>query len=215
LTVFRTSIEVVPYDPGWGRTFEALRRVLLRALGEIAADVEHVGSTAVPDLAAKPVIDLDVVVPSRDALATALSGLAALGYRHEGDLGVPGREAFARDASDVPRDGSGRSWPAHHLYVCASDSPELRRHLRFRDWLRRHSAAAEEYGRLKRRLAAVHRFDRDAYARAKSEFIETALRSLEEAPRGFSRSPRSACSCPTGSSFRAAIRVLTIRTFVL
>ncbi len=173
-----TPIEIAPYDPEWGRTFEALRRVLLRALGEIAVGVEHVGSTAVPDLAAKPVVDLDVVIPSRDALVTAVSGLAALGYRHEGDLGVTGREAFARDASDVPRDGSGRSWPAHHLYVCASDSPELRRHLLFRNWLRGHSEAAETYGRLKRLLAAVHRFDRDAYTEAKSEFIETALRSL-------------------------------------
>ena len=173
-----TPIEIVPHDPEWGRTFEALRRVLVQALGEIVVDVEHVGSTAVPRLAAKPIIDVDIVIPSRDALSIAVSRLAALGYRHEGDLGVPGREAFARDASDVPRDGSGRRWPAHHLYVCASDSQELRKHLLFRDWLRRHRAAAEEYGRLKRHLAAAHRFDREAYTKAKSEFIETALRSL-------------------------------------
>jgi GrpB-like predicted nucleotidyltransferase (UPF0157 family) len=177
----RTAIEVVPYDPEWPRTFEVLQASLRRALGDIVVEVEHVGSTAVPGLAAKPILDLDVVIPSRDSLPVAVSRLAALGYRHEGDLGVSGREAFARDASDVPRDGSRREWPPHHLYACAADSPELRRHLVFRDWLRRDRAAADEYARLKQRLAVTHRFDRDAYTNSKSEFIKTALRTLSEA----------------------------------
>jgi GrpB-like predicted nucleotidyltransferase (UPF0157 family) len=102
--------------------------------------------------------------------------LALLGYRHVGDLGVPGREAFARDgAEDVPRDGSGRRWPAHHLYACASDARELRRHLSFRDWLRSRPAAAVEYGKLKERLAELYREDRDAYTDAKTDFIEAIL----------------------------------------
>jgi GrpB-like predicted nucleotidyltransferase (UPF0157 family) len=101
--------------------------------------------------------------------------LAALGYRHEGDLGVSGREAFAR-TDDVPRDGSGRIWPSHHLYVCAADSPELRRHLVFRDWLRANPGAAARYGSLKLRLAAAYRFDRDGYTAAKTAFIGAVLR---------------------------------------
>jgi GrpB-like predicted nucleotidyltransferase (UPF0157 family) len=178
----REPVVVMPYDPEWGRAFEALRRVLLQAVGEIVVGVEHVGSTSVPGLAAKPIIDVDAVIPSRKVLPIAVHRLAALGYRHEGDLGVSGREAFAR-ADDVPRDGSGRIWLSHHLYVCATDSPELRRHLAFRDWLRTNAGAADRYGSLKLRLAAAYRFDRDRYTAAKTAFIDAVLREAIGEPQ--------------------------------
>ena len=156
--------------------FESFREVYQRAFGELAIAIEHVGSTSVPGLAAKPIIDIDVVIPSRDDLPSAVMRLALLGYRHEGDIGVPGREAFGRDGDEeIPRDGSGRRWPAHHLYVCAMDSKELERHLTFRDWLRSNPAVAADYGALKRRLADACRDDRDAYTEAKTNFIEAAL----------------------------------------
>ena len=129
-------VVVVPHDPAWVAAFEALRAVYVASLGDLALAIHHVGSTSVPGLAAKPIIDVDVEIRSREILPSVVRALAALGYRHEGDLGVHGREAFAPESDDVPRDGSGRRWPEHHLYVCASDSPELRRHLVFRDWLR-------------------------------------------------------------------------------
>jgi GrpB-like predicted nucleotidyltransferase (UPF0157 family) len=151
--------------------------VYLNALGELAITIEHVGSTSVPRLAARPIIDIDVVIQSRDDLPSVVKRLALLGYRHQGDIGVPGREAFARDgADDVPRDGSGRSWPAHNLYVCALSCSELRRHLMFRDWLRGNPAAAAEYGMLKRRLADIYHDDRESYTDAKTDFIEAALK---------------------------------------
>jgi GrpB-like predicted nucleotidyltransferase (UPF0157 family) len=172
----RSPIVVVPYDPEWARVFEGLRHVYLDALGELVVAVEHVGSTAVPGLLAKPIIDIDLVIQSRDDFPGVTSQLAALGYRHAGDLGVAGREAFARDgAEDVPRDGSGRRWPAHNLYTCASGSRELRRHLAFRDWLRSNPEAAVEYGKLKERLAELYRHDRDAYTDEKTGFIEAIL----------------------------------------
>jgi GrpB-like predicted nucleotidyltransferase (UPF0157 family) len=172
----RSSVVVVPYDPDWARVFEALRRVYLDALGELVVAVEHVGSTAVPGLLAKPIIDIDLVIQSCDDLPGVTSQLAALGYRHVGDLGVPDREAFARDeADDVPRDGSGRRWPAHHRYTCASDSRELRRHLAFRGWLRSNPEAVVEYGKLKERLAELYRHDCDAYTDEKTGFIEAIL----------------------------------------
>ena len=156
--------------------FESFREVYQVSLGDLAIAIEHVGSTSVPGLAAKPIIDIDVVIQSRDSLPTAVTRLALLGYRHEGDMGVLGREALGPDAGDgVPRDGSSRRWPAHHLYVCASDSIELERHLRFRDWLRSNPAVAADYGALKRRLADVYRDDPDAYTEAKTDFIEAAL----------------------------------------
>jgi GrpB-like predicted nucleotidyltransferase (UPF0157 family) len=169
------AIEIVDYDPQWPVVFAYLSAVLERALDELAQAIEHVGSTAVPGLCAKPIIDFDVVIASRARLPEAVRLLAELGYRHEGDLGISGREAFARPGADVPRDGSGRLWPTHHLYVCAQDNPELHRHLAFRDHLRSDAAAAAAYGELKRRLAQQCAYDRESYWRGKTAFVEAIL----------------------------------------
>jgi GrpB-like predicted nucleotidyltransferase (UPF0157 family) len=126
--------------------------------------IEHVGSTAVPGLAAKPVIDLVVVVrPGR--VHAAIERLAAIGYVHRGDLGVEGREAF-----DVPP-GERR----HHLYVCAVDSGELQAQLAFRNRLRNEPELASAYTDLKRQLAIRFRDDREAYSEAKTEFVTAAI----------------------------------------
>ena len=152
-------------------------------MGSLATAIEHVGSTAVPGLSAKPILDIDVVIPSRSDLAQVINRLAALGYRHVGDLGVSGREAFSTDgAQDVPRNGTGRQWPDHHLYVCSADSGELRRHLSFRDWLRCHPDRAAEYGALKLHLSQAHREDRARYTEAKTEFVEASLREATPSP---------------------------------
>jgi GrpB-like predicted nucleotidyltransferase (UPF0157 family) len=170
---------VVAYDPNWPVWFAALARVYAGARGHVAIAVEHVGSTSVPGLAAKPIIDIDVVIPSAAALPEIQARLDAIGYHHRGDLGLPGRESFKREGEDVPRDGSGRHWPLHHLYVCARDSRELQRHLRFRDWLRTHPDDAAAYGLLKQRLAELHADDRDRYTDAKTKFIEGILAEAE------------------------------------
>jgi GrpB-like predicted nucleotidyltransferase (UPF0157 family) len=160
-------VEIADYDPGWPAAFAALRDRLTAALGPLAQRTEHVGSTAVPGLPAKPVIDLDVVIATRADLPEVIARLAALGYRHEGDLGITGREAFASPAAA----------PAHHLYVCTADSRELASHLAFRDYLRTHPEQARAYADLKRSLAAQFRSDRDAYSRSKAPFVEQALKA--------------------------------------
>jgi GrpB-like predicted nucleotidyltransferase (UPF0157 family) len=158
-------VEITAYDPCWPQTFAALRDEIASTLGSLAQRVEHVGSTAVPGLPAKPIIDLDVVIATPADLPTVITRLATLGYQHQGDLGITGREAFT-----IPATG-----PAHHLYVCPAGSRELARHVAFRDYLRRHPAQARAYAELKRSLAAQFRSDRDAYARGKKAFIEQAL----------------------------------------
>jgi len=178
-------IEIVPYDTRWPTQFEALRQVYVAALDGDTVSVEHVGSTSVPGLAAKPILDIDLVIPSRRDLAPAVRRLARLGYRHQGDLGIVGREAFSRDgADDVPRDGSGRQWPEHHLYVCAADSEELHRHLAFRDALRADPRLVEDYAALKRALAERFRHDRDAYSTAKTEFVQRVLADARQLIEG-------------------------------
>jgi len=87
-------IVIVDYDPSWPGQFEMLQCRIAKALGDVAARIEHVGSTAVPGLAAKPIIDLDVLLPSTNDLPAAIDRLASLGYEHQGDLGIPGRVAF-------------------------------------------------------------------------------------------------------------------------
>jgi GrpB-like predicted nucleotidyltransferase (UPF0157 family) len=173
---------VGPYDPAWPAQFDDLQRVWAAALAACRGTIHHVGSTAVPGLAAKPIIDVDIEIPGRDQLPAVVQALEGLGYRHSGDLGLPGREAFARGgAEDVPRDGSGRRWTAHNLYVCASDCAELQRHLLFRDWLRAHPESAAEYGALKQRLALAHRDDRESYIEGKTALVESILRAAEAA----------------------------------
>ena len=149
----------------WPDEFERLRARVAGAVGDVAVAIEHVGSTAVPGLAAKPVIDMVVVVEPHD-LQTAVERLVAIGYVHRGNLGVEGREAFG-----VP-DGERR----HHLYVSPTDSEELRAQLAFRDRLRTNPELAAEYEGLKRELVVRFRNDREGYTDAKTDFVIAASR---------------------------------------
>jgi GrpB-like predicted nucleotidyltransferase (UPF0157 family) len=168
------AVVITDYDPSWPSLFASLANSVAAALGPVLVRVEHVGSTAVPGLPAKPIIDLDVVVQPAD-VAEAVRRLSGLGYVHRGDLGVTGREAFATPAGT----------PDHHLYVCPVGSPALAQHLRFRDALRADAALAAEYGLLKRHLAARFGSDRDGYCEAKTGFIRAALSpAADSAERG-------------------------------
>ena len=172
-------IEIVEYDPQWAKSFDELKNALTNVLGDLAIRAEHVGSTAVPGLAAKPIIDIDVVIESRDVLPKAIKVLSRVGYFHEGDLGIPGREAFKRSSPDVPKDGAGRSWPVHHLYLCDKDNRELQRHIAFRDFLRAHPEYVERYAQLKRLLARTHSEDREAYTEGKTQFIAGVMAAID------------------------------------
>ena len=158
---------VVDYDPSWPDLFEALRRPVWAAVRDVALAIEHVGSTAVPGLAAKPVIDMDVVVASSNSMSEAIEKLATLGYIHQGNLGIQDREAFE----------SPRELPAHHLYLCPQSSAALANHLALRDLLRRDSAAVAEYGRIKKELAARFPADIEGYIAGKTDFILAVLRN--------------------------------------
>jgi GrpB-like predicted nucleotidyltransferase (UPF0157 family) len=169
------SVHVGEYDPAWPEQFRVLARRAEGALGDVALAVEHVGSTSVPGLAAKPVVDLAVVV-RREDVPRAIERLATLGYVHEGDKGIPGREAFRTPPGEAK----------HHLYVCIPESRGLRDHLVFRDYLRAHPDVAREYADLKRRLAAEHRYAPEAYQLGKGPFIEAVMR---RAGQGASAAP--------------------------
>jgi len=134
---------VVDYDPRWPLEYERLRARASAALGDLAIAIEHVGSTAVPGLAAKAIIDMIIVIADDADLPQAIERLGRIGYVYEGDLGVPDRYAFM--------------WPQgetrHHLYVCPRHCREIQRHIVFRDALRRDATLVEAYAELKRTAA--------------------------------------------------------------
>jgi GrpB-like predicted nucleotidyltransferase (UPF0157 family) len=157
---------VVPYDPHWPAVFAVLRARADEALTGIDHVTEHVGSTAVPGLAAKPIIDISVVVPAAAVVGPAVGALARAGWRPEGELGVAGREALAPPA--------GLAY--HHMYVVIAGSGAHRDHVDLRDFLRSQPAEAARYAQLKYSLAALLPTDRTAYAEGKAEMIGQFLR---------------------------------------
>jgi GrpB-like predicted nucleotidyltransferase (UPF0157 family) len=160
---------VVEYDSDWPRIFLELRDWIWASVSDVATAIEHVGSTAVPGMAAKPVIDMDVVIASRADLARVLPRLERLGYQCQGDLGIEDREAFAAPENQ----------PAHHLYVCVQDSLALKNHIAVRDYLRTHLVEAQAYSTLKKELAKRFGNERERYVKAKTEFILSILKGCE------------------------------------
>ena len=153
------------YDPTWPDAFSKLAARVKAALGSLIVSLEHIGSTAVPGLAAKPIVDLDVVLASPADLPEAVRLLATIGYVHEGDLGIAGRDAFRSPTGE----------PLHHLYVLGVGASELCRHVAFRDALRTDKVLRDRYAALKRALAEKYQVDPSGYTAAKSAFISDAL----------------------------------------
>lgn len=166
------KVIVTPYDPQWKEHFELLRRRVGSALGDLAIAVEHVGSTSVEGLSAKPIIDLDIVIEDNSVLNEAVKRLSEIGYVHEGDLGIEGREAFDYIGKEA--------LPKHHLYVCPKGSKELARHIAFRDFLRNNPEAVAEYSRVKGEAARLYPNDIDGYIQYKSPCIEKFYKKIFE-----------------------------------
>ena len=159
-------IEVVDYDRDWPRQYVAERDRIDAAIGDVALAIEHVGGTAVPGLPAKPVIDLMVGVEDIERAGPAVAGLINLGYEYVPELEsqLPDRRYFRRGSPE-----------SHHVHMVPVSSDYWAEHLLFRDYLRTHPQAAEEYGKLKLGLAGRHRLDRDAYRAGKVPFIDTVV----------------------------------------
>jgi GrpB-like predicted nucleotidyltransferase (UPF0157 family) len=169
-------IVVSDYDPRWPERFEELRQRLAPHVADLAVSIEHVGSTAVPRCAAKPIIDLDIVVPE-EVMPELISRLARQGYRHEGDLGIRGREAFQAPPAS----------PGHHLYTVVAGSKPHLDHVLLRDHpLRQRPDEVQRYSALKVALAQLFPADsegRAAYSAAKSAPVEELVaKSTQRGP---------------------------------
>lgn len=153
------------YNPQWATDFQAIQKILRAALVDLSVSIEHIGSTAVPGLAAKPILDIDIVMQEQTAFDTIKKRLATIGYNHHGNQDIPAREVFKRAATTAAQEVLDKV--AHHLYVCPAGSEELQRHLRFRDYLRTHEAARMEYEQLKYAIAEEANHDRKRYVALK------------------------------------------------
>lgn len=162
------------YNSQWQIEFDDLQAVLRSALGEDILGIEHVGSTAVPGLAAKPILDIDIILESEEKFTAVKEKLIALGYIHEGDKGISGREAFAQTSQHTPLH-ENRVWMKQHLYVCVQGSEPLKKHLELRERLRVDEEARDAYSEHKKNLAQQFADNRTAYTEAKTEFISGLL----------------------------------------
>ncbi|HYO63777.1 MAG TPA: GrpB family protein [Pyrinomonadaceae bacterium] len=157
-------VEVVPHDPRWRDAFEAEAGRVAAALGENVVAVHHVGSTSIPGIHAKPVIDLLVEVGDINKVDEHGPAMESLGYEVKGEYGIPGRRYFRRDNQEGTR--------THHVHAFEAGSAEAERHLAFRDYMIAHPEDARRYSELKRRLAEQHPQNMDAYMDGKDGFIK-------------------------------------------
>lgn len=158
------KIVVLPYDTAWQSAFEKIKGEIEEAIGDLIIGIEHVGSTSVEGMSAKPCIDVDVIIKDYSVFAAVIVGLKAIGYIHEGNLGIKNREAFNYSGKEHLQ--------THHLYVCPQYSEELHRHITFRDFLRSNAEAVKKYSLIKEKAAELFPNDIDGYIEYKAPCIK-------------------------------------------
>jgi len=158
------KVEVVAHDPRWRDAFEAEAKRVAAALGENVSAVHHIGSTAIPGICAKPVVDLLVEVRDVTEVDGRGPAMESLGYEVLGEYGIPGRRYFRKDDREGVR--------THQVHAVEAGSPEAVRHLAFRDYMIAHPGDAQRYSELKRKLAEEHPQSMDGYMDGKDGFIK-------------------------------------------
>lgn len=170
------AIVLVPHRAAWADDFAREASTVRDALSDLPITLHHIGSTSIPGIVAKPVLDMLAEVPALDALDARADRLAPLGYRALGEHGIPNRRYFQKDSADGTR--------THQLHAFVVGSPEARRHLDFRDFLRAFPEDAAAYAALKVALAARYGRDMRGYSEAKTAFIRAVERRAAEWRRG-------------------------------
>lgn len=172
------AITIHTYNPDWKNQFEQLSSYLLEHLKNSVLKIEHIGSTAIPGLSAKPVIDLDIIIENNNSIfENVKKKLENLGYKHVGEMGISGRDAFKMKNLQTPIAENKRVWFKHNLYVCKEGSIGLNNHLLLKKHLLNHPEKVIEYSKLKIHLAQKFPNDMDSYIDGKTDFI---IRILEK-----------------------------------
>ena len=167
------EVIVVEYDPQWPSLFEEEKARLLAVVGDHIEDIQHIGSTAVPGLGAKPIIDIQMSLRDLALVEKCVGPLESIGYEYLGEYGVPGRHFFHKPARKPFAERT------HHLQIVEKGGEEWRKVLLLRDCLRAHPEVAQQYHLLKRALASQFGTDRVGYTEAKTAFVRSALEKAE------------------------------------
>jgi GrpB-like predicted nucleotidyltransferase (UPF0157 family) len=163
-------VRLVEYDERWPALFAAEAQRILAHTGALPFRLEHIGSTSIPGMCAKPILDIAAGRPADAPVAAYIPALQQAGYEYRGERGVPGREFFCRG---VPR--------AYHLHLVEDDGPRWREYIAVREYLREHDGAVRELAGFKRALAARFARDREGYMHAKSAYVNRILRLAKRA----------------------------------
>ncbi|HMQ05772.1 MAG TPA: GrpB family protein [Saprospiraceae bacterium] len=168
---------IEPYKNEWKFEFESLKSIFNKEFEEYNISIEHVGSTAIPDLYSKPIIDIDIIIEDKTIFDKISEKLEKLGYETRGDQGISGRFAFRQTSLSAPYTKIARKWHKHHLYVCYADSIALKNHLIFRNALLKDKKLTEKYSLLKITLTNENGITKENYTKLKTAFILSVLSS--------------------------------------
>jgi GrpB-like predicted nucleotidyltransferase (UPF0157 family) len=162
----RGSVKLENYNEMWKKIFEEESKLISSTINEFLIDIQHTGSTAIPGMAAKPIIDIAVAIDSLSNIEKIIQFLQEVGYHYRGEQGISGRHLFAKG------DEENRT---HYLHIMEKNHPEWKNHILFRDYLKSNPKVAKEYERIKRELAKKYESDRGKYTEGKSKFIQKII----------------------------------------
>jgi len=150
------------YNKEWSKLFDKEAKLISSLISNYLVDIQHIGSTAIPGIVAKPIIDIAIAIADLSNIKKVITILEKGGYEYRGEQGVPDRHLFVKGNEECR---------THHIHVMVNTSYEWKKHILFRDYLRKHHSEAKQYSKLKKMLATEFEFDREKYTNGKEEFI--------------------------------------------
>ena len=167
----RGTVKLVDHNQHWKELFEKEKRILLSKFSGVILEISHGGSTAIPNIPAKPIIDMFAVVPSLTIVESIKNELENMGYHYRGEEGVPGRILFAKGNEENR---------THHLQLVEKDNDQWKNHLLIKNYYLKHPEVAENYAKLKQILAEKYPNDRVSYGKGKADFIKSVIESAKK-----------------------------------
>jgi len=167
----RGVVELRTHNPQWEELFKQEKELISSVIADFLVDIQHIGSTAIPNIVAKPIIDIAVAIDSLDNIEKIIPPLKNIGFIYRGEQGIPDRHMFVK---------GGENYRTHHLHVMQKDHYEWDKHILFRDFLKKHSNDAKQYSELKKLLFIRFGNDREKYTDSKSEFIQNIIEKAKK-----------------------------------
>ncbi len=167
----RGLVQLKPYNPQWEELFKQEKELISSVIADFLIDIQHIGSTAIPNSVAKPIIDIAVAIESLDNIEKIIIPLKNIGFIYRGEQGIPDRHMFVK---------GGENYRTHHLHVMQKDHYEWDKHILFRDFLKKHPNDAKQYSELKKLLFIKFGNDREKYTDSKSDFIQNIIEKAKK-----------------------------------